>query len=242
MTRYLIISDIHANWEALRAVLEHAAGSYDRIACLGDFVGYGPDPNLVVEWAREHVAVAVRGNHDRACTEFEGIEDFSPLARKAAFWTHGMLSAENTDYLRALPQGPLTVDDFAMVHGSPRHEDDYLVETHEAADAFSFVSERITFFGHTHLQGGFEVRRGKVNDLPRGIQEIDFKEDAGYLVNPGSVGQPRDLQPTAGYGLYIPASEFMSFHRVSYALAETQRKIRDAGLPAVLADRLAIGK
>ncbi len=242
MTRYLILSDIHANWEALQAVLRHAEGSYDEIVCLGDFVGYGPDPNLVVEWAREHVAFAVRGNHDRTCTDYIGLEDFSPLARTAAVWTHGVLSAENANYLRALPQGPVAVGDFEIVHGSPNDEDEYLVETYEAADAFQLINQQVTFFGHTHLQGGFSVRRGKVTPLNAYDQELFLEEDAAYLLNPGSVGQPRDLDPQAAYSLYTPGAGHVSYRRVPYAVVRAQRKIREAGLPALLADRLAIGK
>jgi len=239
--RNLVISDIHSNWEALEAVLGDASGQYDRIVCLGDFVGYGPDPNRVVEWARDHVALSVRGNHDRACADLQGLQDFSPLARQAALWTHDALSSENAGYLRSLPQGPLSQDGFTIVHGSPRGEDEYLVEDHEAADAFPYTENRVTLFGHTHLQGGFEARKGKTRPIH---VEIDFyfDPDAAYLINPGSVGQPRDLQPQAAYLLFDPRDPFVTYRRVTYALNETQRKIRQAGLPALLADRLAIGK
>ena len=197
----------------------------------------------MVEWAREHVAFAVRGNHDRACTDFDGIEDFSPLAREAAIWTHSTLSSENANYLRELPQGPVTIEDFAIVHGSPRNEDEYLVHNYEAADAFLWISERITFLRAHHIcKVGFEIRRGKVNEIPRDAQEFLLKDDAGYLVNPGSVGQPRDLNAMAAYSLFSPEDDIVMYRRVPYALDDTQRKILNVGLPHLLADRLAIGK
>ena len=173
--RYLIVSDIHANWEALQAVLHDAEGSYDKIACLGDLVGYGPDPNRVTEWARENVAFVVRGNHDKACTDGTGLVDFSPLAHTAAVWTRNQLSHENADYLRKLPQGPLAMDGFAMVHGSPQDEDEYLIESYEAENAFLYIEERITLFGHTHVQGGFESRHTKVETVSTESPDFSFR-------------------------------------------------------------------
>jgi len=242
--RYLVISDIHANWEALEAVLNAAKGGYDCIVCLGDLVGYGPDPNRVVEWARASVSLAVRGNHDRACVDLIGLDEFRDVAVESALWTNHNLTEQNSAYLRSLPPGPLTVEDFGIVHGSPRNEDDYLVEPHEAAEALAFVQNRITFFGHTHLQGGFQTRKGKVTSLkiPEGPAEFDFEPDAEYLINPGSVGQPRDRVPLAAYLLFAPGEGFVKFARTSYKIAATQKKIKAAGLPSMLADRLTIGQ
>lgn len=241
--RYLVISDVHANWEALEAVLHDSEGAYDRIVCLGDFVGYGPDPNRVVEWARANVWAAIRGNHDRVCVDLEGLGSFSRLAAESAVWTHGALSSENAEYLKSLPKGPLALDKFSLVHGSPRDEDEYLVNPSEAADAFPYVEGRLTLFGHTHLQGGFEARRGKIRGwrTARSV-EFNFDADADYLINPGSVGQPRDLSPEAAYALYTPNGEYIFLRRVAYPIAVTQQKIRDAGLPWPLAARLATGE
>ena len=204
-------------------------------------MGYGPDPNLVTEWAREHVAYAVRGNHDKACTEGTGLVDFSPLAYTAALWTRKEISNENADYLRTLSQGPMTVDGFSIVHGSPRDEDEYLIESYEAENAFHYIEERITLFGHTHVQGGFQTQRSKVKTIPVAEPELSFGENTAYLINPGSVGQPRDRNPAAAYAVFTPDDAYLTFRRVTYAIQETQSKIRNAGLPALLADRLAAG-
>jgi len=241
---YLVISDLHSNWEALEAVLGDAAGEYDQIVCLGDFVGYGPDPNRVVEWAIGNVSLAVRGNHDRACVDLFGIEDFRDMARDAAVWTNLILTRENAAYLRNLPAGPMSCDAFGIVHGSPRDEDDYIVEPKDAAEAFAFVQNAVTFFGHTHLQGGFQARKRRVTAVtvlstPAGLE---LEPDTEYLINPGSVGQPRDRHPMAAYILFRPGEGYLTYKRVAYDVGETQKKIRAAGLPLLLADRLAIGQ
>ena len=242
--RYLVISDVHANWEALEAVLHAAKGVYDRVACLGDLVGYGPDPNRVVEWARENVSFAVRGNHDRACVDLIGLDKFRDIAIDSALWTNRTLTEQNSLYLRNLPQGPLSIEDFGIAHGSPRDEDEYLVEVEDATEAFAFAESRITFFGHTHLQGGFQARRGRVTGLKIQAtpEELDFQPDTDYLINPGSVGQPRDRDPLAAFALYTPGEGYLTYGRAGYRIAATQKKIRAAGLPSVLADRLAVGQ
>ena len=134
--RYLVVSDLHANWEALEAVLDDAKGRYQRAICCGDVVGYGADPNRVVEWVREHCAVVIRGNHDRACTGLEDLEWFNPVARAAAVWTLDNLSPENAGFVRELDKGPLFLDGIQVLHGSPCDEDEYLVDADEAAEAF----------------------------------------------------------------------------------------------------------
>jgi hypothetical protein len=130
--RYLILSDIHANWEGLEAVLEHAAGKYDQVLCCGDLIGYGADPNAVTEWVRAHAAAVVRGNHDKASVGLDDLEWFNPVARAAAVWTQRELTPENAAYIRNLPKGPLMLDGFQVVHGSPLDEDEYILG---AADA-----------------------------------------------------------------------------------------------------------
>ena len=241
--RYLIISDLHANWEALQAVLADSEGHYDRILCLGDLVGYGPDPNLVAEWARAANPLTVRGNHDRACTGLCGLGDFSPLAKAAALWTRTTLSGENVAYLRSLRQGPVSSHEFSLVHGSPRDEDEYLLQSQDAAGAFFSNEHPITFFGHTHRQGGFQMQAGKVSGIdPFGDRAtLHLTPDNGYLINPGSTGQPRDGNAEAAYALFTPELSEVRFKRVPYDIAAAQKKIRRAGLPDVLADRLAVG-
>jgi predicted phosphodiesterase len=242
--RYLILSDIHGNWEALEAVLSASKGEYDEIVCCGDFIGYGADPNRVIEWARENVSVAVRGNHDKACVSLEDLEWFNPIARAATIWTHHELTAENKEYVRNLAKGPAAVGGFEVVHGSPLNEDEYIVSVREATEAFAYVNTRVVFFGHTHLQGGFELSGRKTWGLaaPSSPMLLDLNADSAYLLNPGSVGQPRDEDPEAGYILYDPDDHFLFYHRVAYDVSGAQEKIRKAGLPRLLADRLAIGR
>lgn len=242
--RYLIVSDIHGNWEALEAVLAAAEGDYDQIICCGDFIGYGADPNRVIEWARENVSVAVRGNHDKACVDLHDLEWFNPVAQQATVWTHHELTAENKEYVRNLPKGPVAVGGFEVVHGSPLNEDEYIVNITEAAEAFAYMSTRVVFFGHTHLQGGFELNKRKIWGLsaPASPMVLDLNADSAYLLNPGSVGQPRDEDPEAGYILYDPDDYFLIYHRVAYNVSGAQEKIRKAGLPGLLADRLALGR
>ena len=239
--RYLILSDIHSNWEALEAVLAAAEGEYDEIICCGDFIGYGADPNRVIDWARERVGVAVGfgsqiGNVD--------LEWFNPVARAATIWTHRELTQENKDYIRALARGPVGVNGFQVVHGSPLNEDEYIVNVTEAAEAFAYMDTRVVFFGHTHLQGGFEWSRRKVWGLsaPANPMLLDLNADSAYLINPGSVGQPRDEDPEAAYVLYDPDDQFLFYHRIRYDVETAQAKIRNAGLPPLLADRLAVGR
>jgi predicted phosphodiesterase len=245
--RYLILTDIHANWEALEAVAQQTAGEYDHILCCGDLVGYGADPNLVVEWVREHCKAVVRGNHDKACTGIEDLEWFNPVAREAALWTMKTLTTENADYTRALTKGPLDFDGFQLVHGSANDEDEYVLAPGEAEIAFHYMEKRLEFFGHTHVQGGFIWNHSRVEILPRVAPRapdlpLQIDPDCGYMINPGSVGQPRDGDPRAAYAMYDSDSGTVVYRRTAYDLAGAQKKIREAGLPHILADRLAAGR
>jgi predicted phosphodiesterase len=245
--RYLVLSDIHANLEALQAALDFAKGQYDRILCLGDLVGYGADPNAVTEWVRTSAAVVVRGNHDRACAGLDDLEWFNPVARTAAEWTNRTLTRENRDYIGALPKGPVAVDSFQVMHGSLLDEDEYMVHAGDAGQTFPYLETSLAFFGHTHLQGGFEWGRNRVRTLGRpapGEKELllDLDPDCAYLINPGSIGQPRDGDPRAAYVLYHPDDRFLLYRRVLYDIFTAQEKIRRAGLPDLLADRLALGR
>ncbi len=235
--RFLIISDIHANWDALDAVLTHADGSYDLVLNCGDLVGYGPEPNRVVDWCRATNAAVVRGNHDKAAVGLTDLEWFNPVAKAAALWTAGMLTDENRAYLATLPMGPRMVQDFDILHGSPEDEDEYLVEP---SDVAGIIPEHaLSFFGHTHLQGGFLLHRMGVRSLSSTSLFVD--DTAAYLVNPGSVGQPRDGDPRAGYALYDSSSRTVEYHRIEYDIMLTARKIVEAGLPEVLGLRLFRG-
>jgi predicted phosphodiesterase len=245
--RYLIVSDLHANLEALQAVLAQSAGSYDRALCSGDLVGYGADPNPVCDWVRLNCAVVVRGNHDRASTGQDDLEWFNPVARNAAMWTLQALSPENAAYIVGLPRGPVTVGTFQVFHGSPYDEDEYVVAAGEASQAFSYMESRVAFFGHTHVQGGFIWNQSRVETILRvparsDSQSLSIDSECAYMINPGSTGQPRDGDPRAAYVIYDTEAKEVIYYRVGYDIASAQRKIRAAGLPPILADRLAVGR
>jgi predicted phosphodiesterase len=245
--RYLILSDIHSNWQALEAVIAASDGHYDRALCCGDLVGYGADPNAVVDWVRTNCAAVIRGNHDRAWTAEEDLSWFNPVARHAALWTGRALTIENAAYVTALAKGPLLVDGFQLVHGTPYDEDEYMMSVEEAALAFEYLETRLAFFGHTHLQGGFIWNHGRVETIApfgQGFFPDAMRVDGGcgYLVNPGSVGQPRDGDPRAAYLIYDSATAAVEYCRAEYDVATAQRRIREANLPPILADRLSEGR
>ena len=245
--RYLILSDLHANREALDAVLQDAAGRYDQAICCGDLVGYGADPNSVVDWVRTNCLVTIRGNHDKACTGLDDLEWFNPVAKMAAIWTRNNMTPDNAEWTRDLPQGPLSVGDFQAVHGSPFDEDEYVIAADEAGQAFGYLQSRLAFFGHTHVQGGFIWNHSRVETIMRTSprtdrQTMEIDPQCAYLVNPGSVGQPRDGDPRAAYCLYDSDAAMVTYSRVAYNILGAQQKIRDAGLPQILADRLMVGR
>jgi len=244
--RYLILSDIHANLEALEAVLAHAEGSFDRILCCGDIVGYAADPNAVVDWVRTNAQVVIRGNHDKAAAGSEDLEWFNSAARAATLWTQQTLTPENLEYLRGLPRGPALVGDFQLVHGSPLDEDEYLVSPRDAAQLTGYLETPVTFFGHTHYQGGFLIQRNDTRRIHALLpmedsMEFSIPNGTAALINPGSVGQPRDGDPRAAYALYMPEQRLVYYRRVPYDIERAQRKILEAGLPQQLAFRLATG-
>ncbi|HLG98417.1 MAG TPA: metallophosphoesterase family protein [Bryobacteraceae bacterium] len=244
--RYLILSDLHANWEALQAVLADAPPGYDRILCCGDVVGYGADPDSVTEWVRGNVANIVRGNHDKACAGLEDLEWFNPMAKLSALWTQEVIERENLAYLRDLGQGPERIDGFEILHGSPVDEDEYLFSEQEVAQVAPYLNVPVTFFGHTHVQGGFLCHRNGIKRLRRVDAEsneavLELENDMDYMVNPGSVGQPRDGDPRAAYALYDHEARLVTLRRVVYDVGVAQKKIIDAGLPEMLALRLAAG-
>jgi predicted phosphodiesterase len=250
--RILLLSDIHANLEALEACLA-AAPAHDLVVNLGDVVGYGASPNEVIDRALGLGKIFVRGNHDKAATGLLSLDDFNPLAAAAALWTRDQLTREHFDWLHALPQGPVPLEKFPeiqLVHGSPEDEDTYVVSIGDALIPLLAEQRAITFFGHTHLQGGFfangssadgfrpEYRTvGQAESVP-----LQLKSNTRYLINPGSVGQPRDGDWRAAFGLFDTEAQVMHFHRTPYNLKAAQDRIFAANLPARLATRLAAGR
>lgn len=237
---FLIVSDIHGNREALEAVLADARGLYDRVVCLGDLAGYGADPNFAVEWARSNVSAIVRGNHDKVCAGLESLYSYRPAARASAEWSFNALSAENRAYLERLPRGPLPYEGFDLVHGSPLDEDEYLMSAADVTAIRHDLDTPLSFFGHTHIQGGFLIARNGVKAIDP-HRALELENEYTYLVNPGSVGQPRDGDPHAAYAIYSPQDRVVEFRRVAYDVAAAAEKIHAAGLPGSLASRLLTG-
>jgi predicted phosphodiesterase len=248
--RILVLSDIHANLEALEACLE-AAPPHDQVFNLGDIVGYGANPNETLERARAMGGIFVRGNHDKACSGLTNLAGFNPIAGMAARWTQQELTPGNLDYLRQLPQGPVAaLENVQCVHGSARDEDEYVLMSRDALSLLQETPVPVTFFGHTHVQCAFVLEeKGRFQGvLPAyaatGEQqlEIKLKADARYLINPGSIGQPRDGDPRSGFLLYDSGENSITFYRIPYRIADAQKKILAAGFPERLAERLTEGR
>lgn len=244
--RFLILSDLHANWYALEAVLAAAQGQYERTICCGDLVGYNPHPAQVVDWASANCAAIVRGNHDKVVAGIDDLEWFNEVAQAAARWTMLQLNPPQLAYLRELPAGPMRLDLFHIWHGSPADEDEYVTAPREAAPSFANFDLPLAFFGHTHMQGGFFSKHGRVGSLPRvrsGGRElaIELQPDTLYMINPGSVGQPRDADPRAAYALFDSQQKLVTLCRAEYPVEKTAAEINLAGLPDVLALRLFHG-
>lgn len=248
----LLLSDIHANLEALEACLA-AAPPFDRVANLGDVVGYGASPNEVIDRTRSLGNIFVRGNHDKAATGLIDLEDFNPMAATSALWTRDQLTAEHHEWLYALPQGPLSLEGFPeanLVHGSPGDEDVYIVSIGDALVPLLALPTPLTFFGHTHLQGGFFADDNSADGFRPEYRTVgqaesislQLKQDTRYLINPGSVGQPRDGDWRAAFALFDTEAQLINFHRVPYNLKAAQDRILSANLPARLATRLAAGR
>jgi predicted phosphodiesterase len=245
--KYLLLSDIHANQEALRTVLSFVRRKrWDKAVVLGDIVGYAAEPNQTVDAVRKlHPQTVVRGNHDKVCCGLEDGELFNRIALEAAMWTRRKLTRQNSRWLRGLPQGPVVVDDdFAICHGTPIDEDAYIFGELEALNVFRRTDYRLCFYGHSHFPVVFALTPDAITTIltAGGSFRVKLQKDVRYLINPGSVGQPRDGNPHTSFAIYDSASQTVSFHRLPYEVEETQSKILKAGLPRPLADRLAIGR
>ncbi|MFL6202188.1 MAG: metallophosphoesterase family protein [Thermoanaerobaculia bacterium] len=245
--RYLILSDMHANWDAFAVVLRRARRKrFDAVLVLGDLVGYGAAPNQVVEAVRGlgPRLYTVRGNHDKVVTGIDTGSNFNQTALTAAQWTSTRLTPANLRYVRDLPRGPVRIEEgMAICHGSPLDEDTYVFSDVDAWEIFASFPVPVTFFGHTHIPSVFslEGRSLGVRALRGETGTLKLHPQGRYLVNPGSIGQPRDRDPRASYMTYDSERRIVRWHRIDYPIGEAQRRIRKAGLPGSLADRLAVG-
>jgi len=250
--RALVISDIHSNLQAFQAVLA-AAPKHDVVWNLGDIVGYGANPNEVVDLARKLCGIIVRGNHDRACSgtmHFSEYRQLSQLAVNSSDWTEKVLTRERREWLSQLPRGPLRPTRKALcVHGSPWNENTYTFSMDDAVTVFRSCSSRVIFCGHTHVQIGWKLSRNEVVlvnpqfERESGVREFQLRLDSRirYLLNPGSVGQPRDGDWRAAFAVYDDSEAVFSWHRVPYKVRFAQFAIRRAELPEVFATRLQDG-
>ena len=256
--RYLVLSDIHGNLEALEATLA-AVDDCDGALVLGDLVGYGADPNAVVERIRALPAsVIVRGNHDKVAAGLDSTESFNHIARDAIEWTTAVMTPANREWLGALPPGPLVINDtIEICHGAPFDEDVYVFDELDALRSLHAATRQLCLFGHTHVPAVYrlDVEGGVREGPPRGGAALDmivpargaaFTIDLGphsrYLVNCGAVGQPRDGDPRAAYGIVDTEAATVTLLRVEYDVRAARAKVLSAGLPDILAQRLAVGR
>ncbi len=238
--RYAIISDIHSNLEALKRVLEEIDRlGVDKTVCLGDIVGYGGNPNECVEVIKERNVESIIGNHDKVACGKEEPYNFNPVARAAALWTRKELTPDNREFLNNLPDTRF-LDDFLMVHGAVSDPDLYIVSSYDALMEFRLMKKNsVCFFGHTHVRTCYTL----LNDDVRQSfdHELRIEPDYKYLINPGSVGQPRDRDPRASFLIFDKKEGSVKFIRLEYDIEKAQRKIIEAGLDRRLADRLSSG-
>ncbi len=225
---------------------EAGTTGYDRVIVLGDLVGYGADPNAVVERVRALDPVVIRGNHDKVCSGVEPPHSFNTVARMAAEWTLQALTPDNRRYLAELPVGPQPVDELCEIcHGSPFDEDLYVFDEMEAQQSLRSANRALCLFGHTHVPvmwslGSLGLEMAAPRDGDGMV--VELADAQRYLVNPGSVGQPRDGDPRAAFAFFEPQRRRVSLRRVSYPVEAAQATILNAGLPAALARRLSVGR
>ncbi len=239
--RYAILSDIHGNWESLERALALIAPE-DAVLCLGDTVGYGPNPNECVKAMRERATASVLGNHDLAAIDNFGVEYFNDVAKAAMSWTQGVIDAENRTWLNNLAY-ELRFPDFLMVHGAPVNYFEYILDKRSAARAFGMTDAPLIFVGHTHIAEYYALEGEEVTHkhMQHG-GELLLEEGKRYIIDVGSVGQPRDLNPQASFAFYEPAKRRVEWVRYDYPISEVQHKIHEAHLPEYLSTRLEVGR
>lgn len=243
--RYLIFSDIHSNLEAFEKLLTlKKVQEADKFLFLGDLVGYGADPNLTIQFYKELKDVySIRGNHDKVISELESSSLFNPVAAFSAEWSKLQIGKENLSILLDMKKGPRVIDHFITIcHGSTFDEDYYVFSMFEAVESFRFMQTSIGFFGHTHFPIIYLLRNEKIDVVPLNKNtKIKLDPNTRYLINPGSIGQPRDKDPNPSFIIFDSTKREIQFIRYSYNVKKAQKKIREAGLPEILASRLESG-
>src|SRR6185436_16440707 len=242
--RYLVLSDIHSNIEALSAVVRKAREiGYDRAVCCGDLVGYGPNPAEVMDLLDEIETTSIRGNHDRVVSGLDEPTHFNVAARHAVEWTREHLPEPYRQRLAELTVGPLQITEtMRLVHGSAKDEDEYVVTQNDALVNLALPGPSITFFGHTHEPLVFtRTVRWSPSYEADGSARLRLPADK-VLVNPGSIGQPRDGDPRASFVIWDEEEWIVEFHRVEYPVETTQARMREVRLPEFLVARLAFGR
>jgi len=245
--KYLILSDLHSNSEALTAVLRRVKRKkFDKVVVLGDFVGYAANPNKVIDLLHglKHPKVYIRGNHDKVASGIDSGENFNSVALAAARWTTAKLTPPNLRFIKQLPKGPLEVDNqFIICHGSPLDEDAYVFSDYDAYLIFRESPGDVIFFGHSHIPSIFTLEPNgiRVEAIRGDMKRIHLERGKRYLVNPGSIGQPRDRNIRSPFMIFDSESRMIHFERVEYNLDRTREKIYRAGLPQMLGDRLLSG-
>jgi predicted phosphodiesterase len=247
MMRYLIFSDIHSNLEAFNAVLSTVASyQIEKYVFLGDIVGYAANPNEVIDLLRTlKPLVAIRGNHDKVVAGIENGDNFNVSAQMAASWGRERITAYNRNFLAQLPPGPIVVDEcFQIVHGHPEEEDFYIFRRCDARRVLNKNEQWITFFGHTHFPIMYTQHRSKLSEEYPDVDSYccSLSREKKYLLNPGSVGQPRDSNPKASFALFDSDADTIEIKRIEYDIKSAQEKIQKAGLPEYLASRLSVGR
>jgi diadenosine tetraphosphatase ApaH/serine/threonine PP2A family protein phosphatase len=243
--RTAVISDIHANLEALTAVLGRIKSlQVDEIVCPGDLVGYNANPNECVDILRYEKAKCVLGNHDACAAGMEEPGDFNRYAWASALWTRDRLTDENRQFLLNLPREH-RIRDFFLFHGSIHDTDRYILYRNDVVDNFHLLAglpvRFIRFFGHTHVKTALTEQYGIIS-TELAVEELELLPGKRHLINPGSVGQPRDGDPRAAFLVYDDKDRKVTFHRVEYDIRTCQEKIIRAGLPSQLAERLEWGR
>jgi predicted phosphodiesterase len=246
--RLLILSDLHANLTALEAALAAAEGKWDAAVCLGDVVGYGPDPVGVSEKLRSITGEVIRGNHDKAVAGIMTSDDFNPLARIAVDWTKAQLDEGLMSWLAQLPQGPRKSNGVVLIHGAFQDEDEYVFTPGQALEGLLDSTTVLSFFGHTHHQGGFSYHQSDITVLqvrpkpPEPFSLLQLDPGHKYLLNPGSIGQPRDGDPRAAFAIADFAHNLVEFWRIPYDISSVQSRMYEASLPEPLIHRLSLGR